>query len=388
MIPRLWSACFLPALACAALGFAWQVLTVHFNHQGDWTALFVTGAQYPPPPALASEKLRQFPGEGYDGQMYHDIAHDPLLRRGFGPYMDNARLRYRRILLPALAFLMAAGRQNAIDASYIACNLLFLFLGAWWLAGYFALSGRNPAWAILFVLVPAALISLDRLTVDLSLAALCLGVAYYARIDAPRRLWAVLALACLSRETGIALAIAFCASELARRSFSRTAIYAASIAPAALWYLYVMVNTEPIPMHWPQLIPMAGVLGSLAHPFPYPFSPAVNAVITATDFLAIGGAMMACVLAFVAFSRNRFGYLEIAAVLWAAGAILLPRIFWEDCCSSGRVLTPMLIVVALRAVDGASLVWIAPLVLVSMRTWLQLLSPLLGILKGLLHRTN
>ena len=388
VIKRRWGACLLSAFACAALGFGWQALTVHYNYQGDWTALFVTGEKFPPPPALASENPRVFPGEGYDGQMYHYVAHDPLLRHDVGRYMDNARLRYRRILLPALAFLLAGGRQSGIDASFIACNLLFLFLGAWWLGRYLELAGRNPAWAILFVLVPAALTSLDRLTIDLSLASLCLGVAYYARIDAPRRLYVVLALACLSRETGIVLAIAYCASELARHRLARAAIYATSTVPAALWYGYVAAKTEPIPLHWPQLIPMAGILGSFAHPVPYPFSPAVNAVIVAIDLLALAGILMACVLAFAALSRNRLGLMEIAAVLWALGAIMLPQILWQDCCSSGRVLTPILMFVALRAVDGASLIWIVPLLLVSMRTWLQLLSPLFGILKGVLHRAS
>ena len=94
------------------------------------------------------------------------------LRRKF---IDSPRLRCRRILLPAMAFLLAGGRQGAIDPCYIASNLLFLFFGAWWLARYFVLSGLSPAWSILFVTTPAAVTSLDRLTVDLSLTALAMG---------------------------------------------------------------------------------------------------------------------------------------------------------------------------------------------------------------------
>ena len=148
--------CAVYALICACIGFAWQFLTVHYNYGGNWTALYISGSQFRLPPDLVSENVYVFPNSsGYDGQMYHYIAHDPFMQRGYAPFMDNARFRYRRILLPALAFILAGGRQPAIDGAYIAANLLFLFLGAWWLGRFLAISGRSPAWAILFVLAPA-----------------------------------------------------------------------------------------------------------------------------------------------------------------------------------------------------------------------------------------
>src|SRR5260370_40951929 len=148
-------ACVVSALVCACIGLAWQVLTVHYNYGGNWTGLFITGSQFPVPPSLASENLYVLPNTtGYDGQMYHYVAHDPLMQQEFGDFMDNARLRYRRILLPALAFIVAAGRQSAIDVSFIASNLLFLFLGACWLSRDFVFSGQSPALSILFGLVP------------------------------------------------------------------------------------------------------------------------------------------------------------------------------------------------------------------------------------------
>src|SRR5580700_7813447 len=140
-------ACFISALTCLAIGFAWQALTVHYNRDGNWSALFLSGSRFPVPPALASENVYVFPDSaGYDGQMYHYVAHDPLMRHGFDKFVDSARLRYRRILLPGLAFVMAGGRQGAIDECFIACNLLFLFLGAWWIGSYL-----GPIWSILFV---------------------------------------------------------------------------------------------------------------------------------------------------------------------------------------------------------------------------------------------
>jgi hypothetical protein len=126
---------FVPALLCALLGFSWQCLTVHFNYGGNFTALFCTGSRFPTPPELAGERIYVFPNSGgYDGQSYHYVAHDPLCRTGIGRAVPDPQFRFPRILLPGLAHLVALGRPQWIDASYFACNLLFLYLGAWWLA--------------------------------------------------------------------------------------------------------------------------------------------------------------------------------------------------------------------------------------------------------------
>jgi hypothetical protein len=379
-------ACISSALICLAIGFAWQALTVHYNRGGKWSALFLTGSRFPVPPALATENLYVFPDSaGYDGQMYHYVAHDPLLRNGFGKYIDSAQLRYRRILLPAFAFLLAGGRQAAIDGCFIACNLLFLFFGAWWLSRYFVLSGLSPAWSILFVATPAAVTSLDRLTVDLSLTALAMGFAYLAKIESRWRLYAVLVLAGLSRETGLVLIAAYCASQLARHRFLQAMLYSTAGLPTALWYLYVNSRTEKILGTWFRP-PLFGIVTWAIHPFHYQYSLLVNAVITTLDYLSMAGIAMACALAFVMLFRNPLGHLEIAAAIWAAMALCFNEFFWEDALGGGRVLSAMLIFLILRNAARLSMVWCLPLLFVSMRTWLQLLSPFLGIVKGILRQ--
>ena len=384
-LPDRRGACVLSALVCVCIGLAWQVLTVHYNYGGNWTALFVTGSHFPVPRALASEHLYVLPNSvGYDGQMYHYVAHDPLMQRGFRDFIDNARLRYRRILLPALAFILAAGRQPAIDTSYIVSNLLFLFSGAWWLSRYLVLSEQSPALSILFVLVPAALISLDRLTVDLPLTALCIGAAYYAKIESRWRLYAVLVLAGLSRETGLVLTMAFCISRCAQHRFVQAALFSTAALPACLWYLFVDSRTSGLGVHWSNVTPLLGIVGTLIHPVQYPFSPAVNAIIVTEDYLTMAGIMVAAILAFSILRRNPFGYIEIAASLWAVGALFLPYAFWQDCCSGGRLFTPFLIFLVLSGMPRLAIARALPLILVSMRTWLQLVSPLFGIVRGFL----
>src|SRR2546422_8551934 len=105
------------ALLAVALLTLWQFLTVHYNRHDNWTALFCTGAKAQVPPQLAPATYRFANSVGYDGQMYRYVAHDPLARLGLKEYIDAPRLRYRRILIPALAFALAAGRQELVDKS-------------------------------------------------------------------------------------------------------------------------------------------------------------------------------------------------------------------------------------------------------------------------------
>src|ERR1700682_5018237 len=94
------------AVLAVALAWLWMSLTVHYNYQGNWTALFCIGERFPTPPILrSSEHLYVFKNSaGYDGQFYHDLAHDPFLRRGSASFIDAPRLRARRILVPLLAW--------------------------------------------------------------------------------------------------------------------------------------------------------------------------------------------------------------------------------------------------------------------------------------------
>ena len=120
------------ALAATLAALAWQAATVHFNYGGNWTALFITGQMYGVPPTLASEHVYVVPNAGWDGQFYHVIAHDPLLRNSSSlRFLDFQRLRYRRILVPGLAYLLALGDQSRIDSAYRLVILGFVLLGCY-----------------------------------------------------------------------------------------------------------------------------------------------------------------------------------------------------------------------------------------------------------------
>jgi hypothetical protein len=371
--------CVTTALLCALSGLAFQFLLVNSWYGGNWTALFCTGSNFKVPPALASERIYVFSNSnGYDGQMYHYAAHDPLIRTDIWRYMDNSRVRYRRILLPAIAFLLAAGRQAWIDSAFLGANLLFLFLGTWWLSRYLDSLGLQPRLAALFVLAPASLISIDRLTVDLAFTALCIGFALYVRLGQDAKAYAVLMLACLCRDTGFVLAAAACLALSVERRFAKAAVLATAMLPAAAWYWRVKLMTPDYSdERFGQLIPFKGIFEVLLYPLRYTFRGAVSAGLGWLDRLAMLGYVVAVVLTFWLIRRNGFGQMEAAMVLWGVLGLCLPRSFWEDCYSGTRVFTPLLIYFMLRAVPAMGWKSMVPLLMVIPRIALQVGAPLL-----------
>ena len=113
--------------------------------------------------------------------MYHLIAHDPWMRRGSPAAIAGASFRYQRILVPALAWLLAFGQDRWIHAAYFTVILGFVFLGVYWLSLVSMQSRIRTAWGLLFVFMPATLTSIDRMTVDVALAAFAVGFALYVQ---------------------------------------------------------------------------------------------------------------------------------------------------------------------------------------------------------------
>src|SRR5215831_17517299 len=194
------------ALLCSAAVLTvvagWQAATVYANDGGDWSALFYTGDFMRLPADVAAEQPYRFPASpGYDGAFYHMLAHAPSMPGDTRASIDNPPLRWRRILVPFLAFAAALRDRERIDSAYIAVVDMFVALGTAALVLFLSREGIGTAWSLLFLVVPAVLVSLDRMTVDAALAAL---VVVFAVAEGPI-LWFAAALAPLVRETGWAL---------------------------------------------------------------------------------------------------------------------------------------------------------------------------------------
>ncbi len=384
------------ALAALALLLLWQFLTVHYNRAGNWTALFLTGERYTVPPQLATGTYR-FPGAGYDGEMYRAVAHDLFMRRGYARYVDVPAERYRRLLVPALAYLLVAGREDWIDASYIAVIALFVFFGAYWLSRWAVFHAAHPAWALAFLLVPATLISMDRMTVDVSLAAFTVAFAVYWRTASWSKLYIVFLLACLARETGLLLVAGMCLYELLQRRLGRVLLWASATLPMFAWFFFLRPMSRQqthfgAPRWFASKLGL-GVVGRMLQPPRYPLPPFLETIARFADILALAAILLASALAILLVVRAQAtSPLAISGLLFTALVCALTNErYWSDVNGYVRVLSPLLILIALPAITrkttGVFPLWLAlvPSILIDLRLGLQFSSQIRGVLEGMLH---
>jgi hypothetical protein len=373
---------------CVAAVAGWQALTVHYSFGGNWTALYCTGSKFNGiPPDLKPEGIYLFQDSyGYDGQIYHYIAHDPLFLHNYGPYLDDPRYRGRRILVPGMAFLLALGRSGLVDRAYLCVFWIFLGLGAYWLCRFAQLRGY-PAWLGLgFALVPAVVVSMDRLTVDFALAACCVGFALYAAEDAPAKLYLVLAAASLSRETGLLLTAAYCIYLFGERRWKRALIFATSALPVAAWYVYLTLHTPPARATFLSFVPLSGIVNRILTPFPSPFVGLLRILVIALDFLALAGIVTGLAWAVWRGFQRAWTPVVIAAYLFALLAATLsnPEIWWEA-YAFGRTLTPLVLLAALDGLNVRSILPALGLLLIDPRIGLQLGPQILKIVGGVIR---
>jgi hypothetical protein len=386
------------AVAClaTALAFAAQGVLVHFAYDGNWTALFHSGERYGTPPELAAESIYLFPGSfGYDGQIYHYIAHDPLMRRGVSDRVDAPRLRYRRILVPLLAWTFAGG-GSGVDRAYRAIVLIFVFLGCYWSARVAAGLGRSPHWGAAFLLLPATIVSLERMTVDVALAALVAGWVLAIGRRPSRLQWLALALAPLVRETGLILVAAAVIVALSQRRIGSAIAAAATALPAGAWFAFVQARTPPL--DYPNsFVPLSGIAVALVHPASYPagktggsgLQAAWRSVAPTAMQMMDGVALVAIVIAFVL--AVRWLLMDPRSPLaWAAGLFALVGAFtqrpdnWIHVYDFGRVYTPLLMLLAFEGLARNERRWLVPWCLLEPRLFFQLSGPAMSAVKGLL----
>ncbi len=332
------------ALAAMAAVLAWQALTVHANYGGNWTGLFRTGSARPVPQSLAASTFRSRHPEGYDGQFYRFLAHDPFLRQGAARYLDDPLLRSRRILVPLMAWVLAVGRPRAVDGAYVLVVGGFVWLGTFWLARIMAREGRHAALGLLFLAVPATLVAVDSMTVDVALAALTVGFAWQVSTGRERGLWPILAAAGLSRETGLALPVACVAAALAERDFRKALVRATAVLPALAWYGYLHAVLPAGQIAIPHWIPQLefGVLERALDPPRYPLlGTPVERMVRLLDSVALAATMAAAAIGVV---RMRVWPRAVAIALGLYTALLLlmtnPQ-FWIDPYGYCRCFAPI-----------------------------------------------
>jgi hypothetical protein len=379
-LPRSVSFSILIATACSALALIWVVADVELVHAGHLDGLFYVGANAPLPSGVLGDHTYRVRDErGYDGQFYYLIAHDPLNQRGFLAYVDTPRYRWRRIGIPGLAYLLAFGSDAWVDLAYVLLELMFVFLGSYWLAAYAQRHRRSPAWGLAFLLIPAVAVSLDRMTIDLPLAALSIALLLYASDGVPRwPAYSALIAVPLVRETGMLLILAWCAYWALKRSLRNVFAGAACALPALGWWLYVALHTVPDRTGFLASFPFSGAVTWTIHALAEPvaaYGPGANAVL---ELVALAGTWLAfvlaaCLVAEGRLQKNSWDLPELTAVLFAAFASLIAyQDIWASLYGIGRTLSPLLIALAAIALRDRRPIFAYPLLLAVPRIALQL----------------
>jgi hypothetical protein len=378
------------AILAVALVFGWTAARIHYAFGGNWTAVFFSGTNFRVPPDLEATTYR-FEGAGYDGQFYRYLAHDPGLQRGYSQYVDSPQLRFRRILVPLAAWLLAFGKDAWIDSAYIAVELLFVGLGVYWCSRLLARRGRSPLWGLVFVVVPATLTSFDRMLVDGPLVAIFAGFLLYCEEENWARLWLLAMLAALMRDTGLLLCAALVMDRLWRRDWRRAAWFASSAVPAFAWYAYLAARLPPDAPVKILAIPAWGLLRRLFWFRPYA-DPLGQLLLRLTDVLAVLGLAISILLAVRWIGTRwildrRIGPVTICIGFFAAMALVLGApSHMVDAYGFARPVSPLLLWIMLEAVSRKTWLALAPPLLVSLSVGLVFVRPFLQIMAGLFSR--
>lgn len=296
-------------------------------------------------------------------------------------------------MIPLTAYLLALGRDDFVDAAYVAVILLVVFCGAWWLSLYAVTHGFHPAWGLLFAAVPGTVTSIDRMTIDGGLAATCIGFALYAERGSKGRTYAVLVAAGLMRETGLILVGGYALYLLWNRSLRPAVLFATTAIPALIWFAFVWVHTKaesnelmavvPTRDTWFSLIPMKAFLVRMVQPYHYQTTPAIDAALIVFDYVALLFAALAIAVALRMAWRREAGPVEFCVYLYALMAIFLSfQDAWTEVYGFGRILSPLLVLVALYGISRQRWVAVAPVLVVGARALLQLAPQSLKILEG------
>lgn len=394
---RVWAPAWpwLCAAAAVLAVLAWQAATVRANYSRNWTGLFRTGAAQAVPAALQPLTVRNAHPDGYDGQFFRYLAHDPFLRPGMTAYLDSPERRARRILVPLLAWALGLGRVGAVDCAYLAVILGFIFAGVYWLARAVACQGAHPALGLLFLAVPATLVAADTMTVDVALAALTACLAWQLLSGRERWVCATLAAACLVRETGLLLAAACSFAALLEHRRGQAVARAGAALPALGWYAYVHAVIPPAiePSHllplWTQPELKLGVLARALHPPRYPLLAApVESLVRGLDSAALLSMAVVSVLGFLLLRTGLPPALRFAASAYSALLLgISNQTFWAPPYGYSRPFAPLfvLLLVAVGSAPRRRLWWcaLAATLLVDLRVLAETKTQVEGVLRWL-----
>jgi hypothetical protein len=358
------------------LAFSWTYGLVRHRYSGDWTGPFLVGTQLLVPDPVARPVKQQL-GTGFDGQFYLFLASDPLvLDASTERAIDYPRYRSRRILVPLLAWLMAFGQAKFVPISYALLIAFFAGIGSASLAQLIshqqlanmsdmaAFGGKGPLLGLLFITIPAVLISLERMTIDVALVALLASHAAF-----PRYRIVTLLLAPLVRDTGFLLLAA-------EFFFTRKWRVFLTAIPALSWWIFLEFHLRPGSWDtWGP--PFFGWWHRLTTHVTYPESVKFSTAVQALDVLALLSFPVAiALLVRVILTKFRQRQMPPQEILVASFCSLLAIFIgnpdtWQEAYGFARTLAPISLGLLLYGIQIKQRILFVPMLLLSLRVWWQ-----------------
>lgn len=182
---------------------------------------------------------------GYDGQFFYAIARDGL---DATPRLDNPPYRLQRILLPALAGVLALGDGARVAWTIPLVSLLAIIATSAMLSLWLERAGTVPWYSFIYTGYVGTLMAFSRdLSEPLTSMLAVAGVISWERRRLPLAS-VLLALAVLSKETAL-LYCAVCAlSALLRRDWRALPWAVASVVPALGWQVVLLSRFGRMPL--------------------------------------------------------------------------------------------------------------------------------------------
>ncbi|MGH9614004.1 MAG: hypothetical protein ACRD4P_13080, partial [Bryobacteraceae bacterium] len=288
-------------------------------------------------------------------------------------------------LVPLLAWGAAFGQPDYIDSTFLGTIHALLYLGAWWLSKFCRERGLNAAWGLTFALIPAVLVSIDRSTIDVSLAALSIGFIVAADSGPPWLLYLILICAPLARETGLVLNIAYVIYALTRKSRREALIGAVTTVPWLIWLVYLYARTTADQSTFASFIPFEGLVRRTLHPVVFQTTTHWLRTAALLEYIGVLGIWVAVALTARLASKRRWNLAAISCFVFAGifAVFLNTPEAWAAAYGFARTMSPLLIWLGLIAIVERSWINLAPLAMTIPRILFQLGPQWHGILHGL-----
>jgi hypothetical protein len=211
-----------------------------------FTSMLVIGSRFDrhAPPAVRNVPREIVNGPGYDGQFYAQIATDPLLRDAdaLQGSVDFLGFRARRVLFPAIAYVVGFGDAARIIQAYALLNVFAWLLLALLLLRWLPVGGVRPAlaWAAC-LLTHGMLASVNQALLDGPSMLLIAAAVVAVERQRPWFASAILALGGLARETNLlAGSILLPTRTRLFSGLTRAVLQAAlMVVPLGLWLAYL-----------------------------------------------------------------------------------------------------------------------------------------------------